>query len=98
MARVLKRPQAQADLIEIWDYIAQDSEESADAFLDTLNERFDLLADQPQLGRERPELGEGIRSFPIGRYLVYYRALRDGIEIERVLHSARDIIRLFRQE
>lgn len=29
-------------------------------------------------------------------YLVYYRPLRDGIEIIRILHGARDIARLLK--
>lgn len=50
-----------------------------------------MLADNPQAGRERPELGRGIRSFPVGNYIVFYEATACGPKIVRVLHGARDI-------
>ena len=91
MARVLKRPLARVDLAEIWSYIADDSDAAADRFLDTLEEKFALLATQPRMGRQRDELMPDLRSFPAGRYVVYYLASADGIELVRVLHGARDI-------
>ena len=39
MTQVLKRPQAEADLDEIWWYIARDNPEDADRFLDKIGER-----------------------------------------------------------
>lgn len=91
MPQVRKRPLAFADLADIWVFIAEDSEQQADLFIDLLDTKLTLLATQPEMGRARPELALGLRSFPIRRYVVFYRALRDGIEVVRVLHSARDI-------
>ena len=53
------------------------------------------LATQPLMGRARDELAEGLRSMPMGRHVVFYVPLSDGIDIVRVLHSARDIDALF---
>jgi len=39
----------------------------------------------------RDELAADLRSFPVGRYVIYYRSLPNGVEIVRVLHSARDL-------
>jgi toxin ParE1/3/4 len=47
------------------------------------------------MGRLRPELVPKLRSFPVGEYVVFYRSIRDGIEVVRVLNGARDIGRLF---
>ncbi|MBU1665552.1 MAG: type II toxin-antitoxin system RelE/ParE family toxin [Gammaproteobacteria bacterium] len=91
MPFVLKRPMALADLVEIWDFIADDSEANADNFLSKLESRLDLLAHQPRMGRARDELMNGLRSYPIGRYVVFYLPHPDGVELVRVLHSARDI-------
>lgn len=33
----------------------------------------------------------GLRSMPFGRYLIFYLLLSDGIDLVRVLHSARDL-------
>ena len=91
MSRVLKRPLAHCDLAEIWSFIADDSEAAADRFLAVLQRKFRLLATQPQMGRLRPELMLELRSFPVGRYVAFYLAMADGIELLRVLHGARDI-------
>lgn len=91
MPEVHKRPLAFADLAEIWSFIADDSERQADLFLAKLAEKFDLLATQPMMGRERSELMPALRSFPIDRYIVFFVPLPNGIDIIRVVHSARDI-------
>jgi toxin ParE1/3/4 len=38
MARVTRRPLAEADILEIWDYIAEDSIVEADRWIDRLDE------------------------------------------------------------
>lgn len=91
MPVILKRPSALSDLVEIWGYIAEDSEARADAFVDTIDRKFRALAENPGMGRTRDELAEDIRSFPVGRYIIFYRSLMDGIEVVRILHGARDL-------
>jgi toxin ParE1/3/4 len=39
----------------------------------------------------RPELGDGVRVLPHGRYLIFYREVIKGLRIERIMHGARDI-------
>ncbi len=95
MAKILRKPQAEADLIEIWTYIAQDSMTRSDKLLDEIDEKSQTLAQSPFIGKARDELGPRIRSFPIGNYVLFYQPLEDGIEIIRVLHGARDIEALF---
>ena len=95
MAKVLRKPQAEADLIEIWTFIAQDSPTRADMLLDEIDEKLQTLAQSPFIGIARNELGPKIRSFPIGNYVLFYQPIEDGIEIIRVLHGARDIEALF---
>ena len=91
MPCVLKRPEAESDLDEIWWYIAQDSPDNADRFLDRLQERFLALADFPKMGMGRDDIQAGLRSQPVGNYLIFYFPLADGIEIVRVLHGSRDV-------
>jgi len=98
MPTINKRTQAKIDLAEIWDYIADDSEDRADSFIDSIDRKFRILADQPNIGRMRDELVEGLRSFPIGRYIIFYRPLPDGIEVIRVLHGARDLDAIFHDD
>ncbi len=87
---------ARADLDEIWLYVAQQqSLEAADGLIDSIAERFSLLASTPGMGRRRDEIASGMRSFPVGNYVIYYRRTRGGLRISRVLHGARDAGRFF---
>jgi toxin ParE1/3/4 len=54
-----------------------------------------LLASQPLLGQLRPEFAPNLRSFSAGSYVIFYRPVRAGIEVMRVIHSARNIDTLF---
>jgi toxin ParE1/3/4 len=88
-------PRASADLIEIWNYIADDSPANADVFIDKLYEMLQVLASQPGSGRRREELAPEMQSFPFGRYVIFYQAVTNSIEIVRILHGARDIESIF---
>lgn len=83
MPRIIKRPLSLMDMADIWNYIADDSEANADAFLHTIDNKLSLIATQPGMGHPRPELAPGLRSFPVGRYIILYQTLPDGIEIIR---------------
>jgi toxin ParE1/3/4 len=98
MPRVTRPPLAQTDVLEIWDRIADDSLATADRWVERLDEQFRLLVAQPMMGRARDELEPGVRSFPFGRYVVFYVPLDDGIDVVRVLHGARDIDAVFNPE
>ncbi|MEO8202760.1 MAG: type II toxin-antitoxin system RelE/ParE family toxin [Betaproteobacteria bacterium] len=95
MTRVTRRPLAVADILEIWDYIADDSLAAADRWVERLDELLRTLAAQPLIGLSREELAPDARSFPFGRYIVFYIPLSDGIDVVRVLHGARDIDSVF---
>lgn len=50
------------------------------------------------LGRGSDELLVGLHSFPFERYVIFYRAIVDGIEVARGLRGARDIDSQFHQD
>ena len=91
MGRVTRRPLAAADILDVWDHIAEDSLEQADRWIDNLDEKLKLIARQPLMGRAREELAADLRSFPFGRYIIFYAPVDGGIDVVRVLHSARDV-------
>ena len=88
---VRRRPQATEDIAEVWGHIADDNLRAADRWVDQLDEHFRLLAAQPLMGRTRDELVPGLRSFPFGRYVIFYEPIEGGIDVVRLLHSARDV-------
>jgi toxin ParE1/3/4 len=50
-----------------------------------------MLVQNPMAGRDRPELQRGLRSFPVGSYLIFHLPLSDGIEVVRVMSGRQDI-------
>jgi toxin ParE1/3/4 len=86
---------ASADLQDIWLFITQDDPNAADRYIRTIISRFPTLASMPHMGREREELSARLRSFAVGNYVIFYRPAKDGIEVVRILHGARDFPPLF---
>jgi toxin ParE1/3/4 len=95
VTRARQSRRAAADLLELWVHVARDDVDAADRLLDRIDEVCATLAASPHLGRSRDELAPGLRSFPVGRYVIFYRVGRSGIELARVLHGARDLDLLF---
>lgn len=90
-ASVHRTDRAEQDLMEIWSYIAIESPRAADRLLDRIEERTRQLAHLPSSAVARDELGSGIRSLVVERYLVFYRVSENAVSILRVLHGHRDI-------
>ncbi len=49
-----------------------------------------VIAAHPEIGRKEERYGKGMRSFPLQRYEIYYRARRGGILVLHIFHGARD--------
>ncbi len=94
---VEKSALAEDDLAEIWHYIAMDNTAAAEAWLVEIDEKISSLSDNPRAGRPRDDLLAGLRSFPMGNYLVFYRIHRNHVEVMRVIHGARNLDRVFRR-
>ena len=91
---VLTEP-ARSDLKEIWTYFAQYDQNAADKILRELAKKFDLLAENPKIGRTHDNLILNLRSFRFKNYLIFYFLNENILEIYRILHGARDIQSLF---
>ena len=83
--------QASADVRSIGEAIALLNPDAGLHFLDKLYSKFEMIEAYPGIGRLRPDFGPDVRQFPVGKHLVFYRPISDGIEILRVLHGARQI-------
>jgi toxin ParE1/3/4 len=86
-----KSPQTEIDLTSIYNFIADDSLKAADAWLKRIEDTFDMLAQTPMAGRARDDLSVNLRSFPAGRYIIFYIPSSDGVEVVRVMNSRQDI-------
>jgi|SRR6266853_1062678 len=98
MPRIVVRPQASVDLATIWALIAENSIKHADRFAVLIDDHFQELSRRPQMGRSRSELAPDLRSFPVRQYVIFYLPLPKGIEVVRVLHGARDIESILRED
>ncbi len=86
------RPAAQDDLVAIWRKGAEPwGPDQADRYSDGLFALFDLLADFPELARERPEFSPPVRIHPTGAHLVIFSAIGQGLEIIRILHGHQNL-------
>ena len=86
---------AEQDLLDIWAYIAKDNQNAADRFTDLLIQKCENLCDFPEIGTRRDELAPFLRSFPVGRYTIFYRVADPGIEVVRILSAYRDLGQFF---
>ncbi len=91
MRTLSKARRAEEDLIEIWGYVARESETAADRLLDRFEEHWRLLIEHPFAGAARADIAAGIRYLVTGNYLTFYRVDDDAVVILRVLHGKRDI-------
>jgi len=86
---------AEADLEQIGNFIAESSPLRAESFVAEIVERCLGLAVQP---KRYPVLtvrqGREIRRCPFGSYLIFYAVLGSDVEIEHIVHSARDYMRI----
>lgn len=95
MAKVEISPLAESDLENIWDYFLDYSAEAAKRIIKEFGQKFDLLSENPKLGRSHDEFIVHLRSFPHKKYVIFYFPTENGIEVLRVLHGARNIEDLF---
>lgn len=95
MERVYFTQSAQTDLLEAWQFIAEENAAAADRVLEVIEYEIKVLSDQPLIGKARPELAEGIRSWPTSTpYVLFYLVDKQTITVVRILHHARDIQRI----
>ena len=98
MATFTLSPLAEDDLDSIWNYFAQYDTENATRFSLELLEAFWMLAHNPMAGRNRSYIRDSLRMFPKNDYCIFYYPDPNGVQIMRVLHSARDIETIFDKE
>jgi toxin ParE1/3/4 len=91
MTRFILAPEAERDLDEIWEYIAQDDLDADHRFIDKLLENILMLAATPGMGytREDPAEDRPLLFWPVGNCLILYRATTK--PVVAIAHGRRDI-------
>lgn len=99
--KVTRKPEVRIDLVELADYISQDSIDAALRFLDAAEKTFVFLATHREAGQLcnfQSQETRGVRVWRVDgfkNHLIFYCPTNDGIVIVRVLHGARDIEGMF---
>ena len=101
MPKCILDPCVEDELWGVWHFIARDNPDAATHVIEAAFATFKTLAANPNLGRPRnfrnPKL-RNIRSWRITgfeNYLIFYRGIDGGIQVNHVYHGARDIEALF---
>ena len=98
--RLKRTERAESDLFDIWAYIAADNPAAADRQVTKLSDVFDATRDFPHSGRPTPEISPQHRVLTCGSYLLVCHIDDEAqtITLVRVLHGARDWLRLFGED
>jgi toxin ParE1/3/4 len=102
--RIVVHDEARFDVIDIAYYIAEDSLDAADRFVEAVDAAYRRLADLPGIGATREYSNaklKGMRMWPVPGFpmhLIFYRAADAELRIIRVLHGARDIASIFKSD
>lgn len=98
MRKVLVRPQARLDLLEIWHSIAPRSATAADQVIVELERAIRRLAEMPGIGHVRREVKDSrLRFWSVYRYVIGYRYDDQTLVVVRIVHGHRDFRKQFRR-
>jgi toxin ParE1/3/4 len=83
---------AELDLDDIWEYIAADNIDAADKWINKLFDAFEAIGNMPGMGHKREDLTDyRVLFWPVGAYVILYRAAFGPVEIVAVTQGSRDI-------
>ncbi|HEY7032074.1 MAG TPA: type II toxin-antitoxin system RelE/ParE family toxin [Thermomicrobiales bacterium] len=90
--RLVLAPDARRDLSEILVYTEQQwGKQQRIKCQAMIDQALRHLAMYPNLGRGRDEISPGLRSYPVGSHVVYYRVSEHELIVNRIVHGRRDI-------
>ncbi len=88
---------AEQDLVDLVSYLAAENSRAAAEVLDHIEARLEALQSRPFVGRvpHSPKLTAlGYRVLVIDNYLVFYKVKGNAVLVHRILHGARDLLRV----
>lgn len=88
---------AEQDLVKLVSYLAAENPKAAADVLDHIESRLQTLTSHPFIGRipQAPKLTAlGYRVLVIDNYLVFYKVKGNTVLVHRILHGARDLLRV----
>lgn len=98
--RVVYSPEAQQDLSQLYNYIAEQAgPERARAYTARIEVHCRGLAEFPARGTRRDNLRPGLRTIGFARRVtVAFHATADAVTVDRILYGGRDLAAAFENE
>lgn len=94
--RIAFSSKALKDLDDMWLYtLAHWGIDQAEFYTRQIRAVTEVLAADPERGRACDEIGAHYRKYSVGSHMIFYREIKDSIEIVRILHQSRDFVRHF---
>lgn len=94
--KLLVRPQARLDLLEIWHYIATESVAAANRVGEELDAAIRRLTEMPGIGHGRADVrNRRYRFWTVYSYVIAYRYDDTTLTIVRVVHGRRNFRGMF---
>jgi len=86
---MLRTAKAQSDLEEIAEFLASRNPYAMNRYEQLFVRALQLIDEQPDIGRDRSELANSLRSWPVPPYMLFYRTTAAVPELIRILHTSR---------
>ncbi|MGL1956892.1 MAG: type II toxin-antitoxin system RelE/ParE family toxin [Colwellia sp.] len=89
-------PLAEEDLFKIISTTIESwGSAQAKVYAQTIDSALLKLAQYPDFGRERSDVYNGARSFPVEKNIVFYQVSDNSIDVARILHQRMDLSKHF---
>ncbi len=97
MAELFLSRRAEAELRQIWRYIAAENPGAADRLLLKIDDKLQILRDFPKIGTLRADIRPGFRMLVERNYLLLYDydEAGDAVELISVVDGRQDLTELF---
>ncbi|MBY5317933.1 type II toxin-antitoxin system RelE/ParE family toxin [Rhizobium leguminosarum] len=96
--KVVFRPRAEKDLLDIYAFIAADNSMAAMEFIRRLRQICQGLEDMPERGAPREDFAPGVRILVFERRVtIAYRVVKDRVQILRLFYAGRNTPSAFRE-
>lgn len=94
MVNIVRRPEVKVDLINIWlAGYERWGEKQADTYLEGLEQAIYRIADNPKIGVACDYIRQDYRQYHVDRHIIFYKLVKNKIEIVRVLRDSMDFQR-----
>ncbi|WP_285195873.1 type II toxin-antitoxin system RelE/ParE family toxin [Rhizobium sp. CNPSo 3490] len=98
MPKVVFRPRAEKDLLDIYEFIAADNPMAAIELVRRLRQFCHGLEDMPERGAPREDFAPGVRILVFERRVtIAYRVVKEQVQILRLFYAGRNTPSAFRE-